>query len=49
MASTSTALARWELENTVQGVDELYRYNAAEQQAMQSQKPWAKDPHFFKK
>lgn len=41
---------RWELENNVQNVstDALYKYDAAEQQAIQAQKPWTKDPHFFK-
>lgn len=50
-AGTSTARMRWELENNVQNVastDALYKYDHAEQQAIQSQKPWTKDPHFFK-
>lgn len=50
-AGTSTARMRWELENNVQNVtstDGLYKYDHAEQQAIQSQKPWTKDPHFFK-
>lgn len=49
--STDTARMRWELENQVQNVqstDVLYKYDHAEQQAIQSQKPWTKDPHFFK-
>lgn len=51
VASTSTARARWELENNVQVADEtdqLWKYDAAEQAAIQQQKPWTKDPHFFK-
>eukprot|EP00879_Flechtneria_rotunda_P030406 GHRR01033035.1.p1 GENE.GHRR01033035.1~~GHRR01033035.1.p1 ORF type:complete len:141 (+),score=35.16 GHRR01033035.1:244-666(+) len=53
MASTSdtaNARLRWELENNVQNVstDVLYKYDQAEQQAIQSQKPWTKDPHYFK-
>lgn len=45
------ARSRWELENNVQVVedtDELFRYNADEDRAIQVQKPWTKDPHFFK-
>jgi COP9 signalosome complex subunit 5 len=47
------ARQRWELENSVlqvptEDVDVLYRYDAAEQSAIQHQKPWARDPHFFK-
>eukprot|EP00775_Hariotina_reticulata_P011952 gene11952-12095_t len=54
MASTSqsgdVARMRWELENNVHNVstDLLYKYDAAEQQAIQAQKPWTKDPHYFK-
>eukprot|EP00882_Tetradesmus_deserticola_P016821 GHRQ01017986.1.p1 GENE.GHRQ01017986.1~~GHRQ01017986.1.p1 ORF type:complete len:253 (+),score=79.19 GHRQ01017986.1:328-1086(+) len=53
MASTSdtgNARMRWELENSVQNVstDALYKYDEAEQKAIQSQKPWTKDPHYFK-
>ncbi len=47
----STSRARWELENSVQAVsdvDAYFKYDAASQQAIQQQKPWAKDPHFFK-
>jgi COP9 signalosome complex subunit 5 len=50
-AGPSTAQLRWELENNVQPVastDALYKYDVAEQQAIQAQKPWTKDPHFFK-
>lgn len=53
----STSRARWELENSIQAptastaedVDALFKYDAAEQQLIQSQKPWAKDPHHYKK
>ncbi len=58
MADPSTSGAgvarmRWELENNVQAqggedVDALFRHDAAEQQVVQQQKPWTKDPHFFK-
>lgn len=50
-AGASAARARWELENNVQLVDDvdaLFTYSAAEAQAVQQQKPWSKDPHFFK-
>ena len=44
------ARKRWELENEVgpSEVEQYYRYDNAEQQAMQQQKPWSKDPHYFK-
>ena len=53
----STSKARWELENNIQttaaagaeDVDALFKYDPAEQQLIQSQKPWAKDPHHYKK
>ena len=51
MIDAEAAQARWELENTVQpgeNVEGYYVYNAAEQQALQVHKPWAKDPNFFK-
>lgn len=51
MADAGPARARWELENNVQNtedVDALFKYDPAEQQMVQSSKPWAKDPHFFK-
>lgn len=46
----SNAQKRWELENEVQAGDTeaLYQYDIAEQQALQQQKPWQKDPHYFK-
>ena len=49
--ASSSGQQRWELENNVQQVDEVegfFRYSQAEQQAIQQQKPWAKDPHHFK-
>lgn len=53
MAGSSTDIARqrWEAENQVRNVastDALYKYDHAEQQAIQSQKPWTKDPQYFK-
>lgn len=49
--ASSSAQRRWELENNVQPADEVegfFRYNQAEQQAIQQQKPWSKEPHLFK-
>lgn len=48
-----TARQRWELENAVAPAsaaeaDALYRYDAAEQQAAQAQRPWQRDPTYFK-
>ena len=51
MAGSSPAQKRWELENSIQnieGSDAYYVYDGAEQQALQHQKPWTKDPHYFK-
>ena len=51
MGDTATARARWELENNVQAVDDvdaLFKYNAEADRAVQQQKPWSKDPHYFK-
>lgn len=51
--SVSNAKARWELENDIQeasgsDLDALYKYDPEEQKAIQAQKPWTKDPHYFK-
>lgn len=56
-SSSSIAVARqtWELENNIVTVentspdaDSLYFYDEAAQSATQQQKPWTRDPHFFK-
>jgi COP9 signalosome complex subunit 5 len=50
-SGADAARARWELENNITAVSEVdgyFRYNQAEQQAIQAQKPWARDPHYFK-
>lgn len=51
MADRTGARQRWELENDMQDIqsDAYYKYDASEQQALQQQKPWTKDPHYFKK
>lgn len=52
-ASGSTnAQKRWEMENevhTLSEADSLFKYSREEQQAVQQQKPWARDPQFFKR
>ncbi|KIZ06923.1 COP9 signalosome complex subunit 5 [Monoraphidium neglectum] len=52
-AGASVAQQRWELENAVASTsaseaDGLYRYDLQEQQTIQQQKPWQKDPQYFK-
>jgi COP9 signalosome complex subunit 5 len=48
-ADASAAQKRWQLENNVEEVEKgLFKYDASEQQMMQQQRPWAKDPHHFK-
>lgn len=52
MASSSEIARRtWELENnieTIPGRDEIFKYDAAQQQQILTARPWEKDPHFFK-
>lgn len=50
-ASTATAKATWELENNIvelEPSDGMFRYDEVQQKAVQQQKPWARNPHFFK-
>jgi COP9 signalosome complex subunit 5 len=47
-SGSSIALKRWNLENQVEVVDNIYKYDADEQQMIRSAKPWEKDPHYFK-
>lgn len=50
-SGAAAARTRWELENNVQEIsdaDSYFKYEQVEQQAVQQQKPWARDPHFFK-
>ena len=48
--SAQDAQKRWELENNVQQADAnaIFKYDLAEQQAIQKERPWTKDPHYFK-
>eukprot|EP00899_Mesostigma_viride_P000752 jgi/Mesvir1/10678/Mv13769-RA.1 len=50
-SSASMGLKRWELENNIEPAeaDEIFRYNDVQQISIQNQKPWTKDPRYFKK
>ena len=54
MVDPGAAQQRWELENEVAQpqpdavADSYYHYDLAEQQQLQREKPWSKDPHYFK-
>ncbi|XP_022249944.1 COP9 signalosome complex subunit 5-like [Limulus polyphemus] len=48
---SSVAQKTWEMTNnveTVQNIDEIYKYNKKQQQDILTAKPWEKDPHYFK-
>lgn len=48
---TEMAKKTWELENEIETIpasDEIFRYDAHQQQQIQSSRPWEKDPHYFK-
>jgi len=51
-AGAATARATFELENAVAPLDAateaLFRYDAQLQRAIDQQKPWRDNPHFFK-
>jgi COP9 signalosome complex subunit 5 len=53
--SSSAAIARqtWELENNIPSAssdpDAIYRHNEASQTKAQQDKPWANDPHHFRR
>lgn len=47
-SSSQMAQRRWYLENNVESVDGVYKYDREEQQMIRSVKPWDKDPHYFK-
>ena len=52
MAGEATARATFELENAIAPLDPateaLFRYDAQLQRAIDQQKPWRDNPHFFK-
>lgn len=48
----SIARQTFEIENNIQtinGQDELFHYDVAEQKAIRKDAPWTRDPHFFKR
>ncbi|XP_076364882.1 COP9 signalosome subunit 5 [Tachypleus tridentatus] len=48
---SSVAQKTWEITNnveTIQNIDEIYKYNKKQQQDILTAKPWEKDPHYFK-
>lgn len=47
-SNTKMAQKTWEMVNSIDPVDEIYRYNHEQQMNIQSAKPWEKNPHFFK-
>ncbi|XP_019082659.1 PREDICTED: COP9 signalosome complex subunit 5a-like [Camelina sativa] len=58
MEGSSTMMARktWELENNITTVDQLdstsdtiFYYDDTAQSRFQQEKPWANDPHYFKR
>lgn len=50
-ASTSSGIAQatFALNNGIEEVDEVFRYDKAAQQAILQAAPWKADPHYFKK
>ncbi|KAH7722325.1 COP9 signalosome complex subunit 5 [Aphelenchoides avenae] len=42
------AQKRWQLENNIEVMDNIYKYDNEEQQSIRTVKPWEKDPHYFK-
>lgn len=48
----TAAKATFELENNVEKInenDKIYEYDAAFQRKIQNERPWKKDPHYFKR
>lgn len=39
---------RWMLENNIQTVDSMFKYDKDEQQQLRAMKPWERDPNYFK-
>lgn len=46
--AAETALKRWELENNVETVDAIYRFDAVQHQRWCAERPWTQDPRYFK-
>jgi COP9 signalosome complex subunit 5 len=55
MVDSSTARQRWELENEIPqlgnsaDIESLYKWDGDAARLLQNEKPWAKDPHYFKR
>lgn len=47
-SSANYPLRNWCAANDIHTVETIYEYDASEQQAIRSVKPWEKDPHYFK-
>lgn len=47
-SGAESALKRFELENGIQEVDSIYKFNNEQQKQYLSAKPWTKDPKYFK-
>ncbi|KAK4057371.1 COP9 signalosome catalytic subunit rri1 [Microbotryomycetes sp. JL221] len=51
MTTSSAAVARatFELGNNIKQIDDVFRYDKAQQQQILNAKPWKQDPHHFKR
>lgn len=50
-SQTQIAQKTWEISNYIQDIssmDELYKYDEVAHRNLLSEKPWEKDPHYFK-
>ncbi|KAJ1626287.1 JAB1/Mov34/MPN/PAD-1 ubiquitin protease-domain-containing protein [Pavlovales sp. CCMP2436] len=47
-SGAENAQKRWELENNIEHSDKIYRYDNAEHQRLQRERPWKEDPKYFK-
>ncbi|KAK4052805.1 COP9 signalosome catalytic subunit rri1 [Microbotryomycetes sp. JL201] len=47
-SSARVARANFELQNDIKQVDDVFRYDKAEQQSILASKPWKNDPGYFK-
>lgn len=47
MSEKEIAKKLWEMENNIDNIDEIYRYNREEQQDILAVKPWSKEYVFF--
>lgn len=49
-SETATAQATWEIENNIKAIeaDQIFKFDEQAQAECLAQKPWSRDPHFFK-